>query len=147
MVVHLSEWCVYIVAEAVVDREPSLYVPVVLSKQAWLPHPVIWGKQDGTPGHSGKGDNQEWGQVACVLVGSSTIFLEPKLIAAIGVIALDLAGLSPDQRGSGLDGVLAKSVGYGSVVLKGIVEVLQRDEPAISKGLYAGKLNEGKAGG
>src|SRR6266700_3013207 len=134
---------VYVVTEAVVHREPPSQFPVVLSKKAWLPKPEIRGKKAGASGHTRKGANKEGGQV---LGGVLTIFLKSELIPAISVVALDFAGLSSDQRSSRLDGVLAKVVGDGSVVLKGVIQVLERDKPAVSEALNVGKLNERKAG-
>ncbi len=90
---NFSKRRVNIVTEAVIDSEPPHCSPVVLNVETWLPHPVIGGEQAGASGHPGKGADQECSQV---LGGIATIFLESELIPAVGVVALDFAGLSPD---------------------------------------------------
>src|SRR5882672_5465089 len=107
MVVDFSEWSVNIVAEPVVEREPTPRFPIVLNKETRLPHAVIGSKEAGTACHTGKCADKE----SCKVFGwISRVSRKPELISAIGVIALDFAGLPPDESRSGLDRVLAKGV-------------------------------------
>src|SRR5580765_3621539 len=138
MVVDLSEWCVNIIAEPIVEREPTPRFPVVLNIKARLPHAVIGGKEAGTAGNAGKCADKEGRQVFGWVSGISR---KSELISAIGVIALDFTGLPPDERCSSLDCVLAKVIGDSAVVLEGVVEVFEWNKPAVAKSLNIRKQN------
>src|SRR4029077_8377495 len=141
---NFSEWSVNIVAEAIVKSEPAPRFPVVLNKEPRLPHAIVGCKEAGTAGHAGECADKEGRQIFGWISGISG---KPELISAIGIIALDFAGLPPDECRSSLDCVLAKGVGYSSVVLEGVIEVFQWNEPAIAKGLNIGKQNKRKSAG